>query len=113
MIDWTRVAELRDEIGAEDFDEVLALFLSEVDSAVGGLKALCDAALPAPVEEQMHFLKGASLNLGFTELAELCAHGEAEAAAGRPQDVSPQEVRHCFDASCSRFQSEYEARFAA
>lgn len=109
MIDWARVAELRDEIGAEDFDEVLALFLSEVESAVGGLETLSGAA----VEEQMHFLKGASLNLGFTELAGLCAHGEAEAAAGRPCAVSPQDVRRCFEASCSRFQSEYEARFAA
>ena len=34
MIDWTRVSELRDEVGAEDFDEVVELFLEEVDEAI-------------------------------------------------------------------------------
>ena len=29
MIDWARVSELRDEVGAEDFDEVVELFLEE------------------------------------------------------------------------------------
>ena len=31
MIDWARVSELRDEVGPEDFEEVLHLFLEEVD----------------------------------------------------------------------------------
>ena len=31
MIDWNRVAALREEVGAEDFDEVVELFLQEVD----------------------------------------------------------------------------------
>ena len=39
MIDWARVSELRDEVGAEDFDEVVELFLEEVDEAIA---ALCD-----------------------------------------------------------------------
>ena len=30
MIDWPRVKELKDEIGAEDFGEVVDLFLEEV-----------------------------------------------------------------------------------
>ena len=30
MIDWQRVNELRDEVGAEDFEEVVDLFLEEV-----------------------------------------------------------------------------------
>ena len=28
MIDWDRVSELRDEVGADDFDEVVDLLLS-------------------------------------------------------------------------------------
>ena len=31
MIDWKRVRELRDEIGEEDFSEVVDLFLEEVE----------------------------------------------------------------------------------
>ena len=34
MIDWERVRELRSEIGADDFAEVVEMFLSEADEAV-------------------------------------------------------------------------------
>ncbi|WP_442970022.1 hypothetical protein [Roseovarius sp. ZX-A-9] len=41
MIDWSRVAELRSEIGAEDFDEVVELFLEEVEAEISVLRAGC------------------------------------------------------------------------
>jgi HPt (histidine-containing phosphotransfer) domain-containing protein len=79
VIAWGRVNELRDEIGANDFDEVVALFLEEADavilriSPVAGAKALeCD----------LHFLKGAALNLGFSDFANFCQDGERRAAVG-------------------------------
>lgn len=34
MIDWNRAAELREEVGAEDFSEVVDLFLEECDDAI-------------------------------------------------------------------------------
>ena len=34
MIEWDRVAELRDEVGAEDFAEVVELFLDEVEATL-------------------------------------------------------------------------------
>ena len=34
MIDWSRVNELRDEVGAEDFEEVVELFLEEVEEVI-------------------------------------------------------------------------------
>ena len=67
MIDWVRVRELRDEVGAADFDDIVALFLEEVEST---LDALAEGP-PAP--EDLHFLKGSALNLGFHEMASLCA----------------------------------------
>lgn len=79
MIDWTRVAELRTEIGDEDFAEVVTLFLEEADEAVQGL-AGCQAA--RALESTLHFLKGSALNLGFQTLARLCQDGERRAAAG-------------------------------
>ena len=51
MIDWERVSELIDEIGAEDFGEVVELFLDEVDNAIQLLaNANGDAVV---IEEQM------------------------------------------------------------
>ena len=39
MIDWTRVETLREEVGAEEFSEVVDLFLNEVDAALQKMKA--------------------------------------------------------------------------
>ena len=111
MIDWSRVEELRDEIGPDDFGEVVELFLAEVDGAVETLERDgCDAR---GIEEQMHFLKGASLNLGFAALATLCARGEKAARAGDPAAVAAAEVRACFESSREAFGTGYAERFAA
>jgi HPt (histidine-containing phosphotransfer) domain-containing protein len=111
MIDWARVNELVEEIGAEDFGDVVELFLDEVDSAIG----LLDKAHgnPVVVEEQMHFLKGAALNLGFEALAQLCMKGEKSAAGGRPEVVSAAEVRRAFEASKEAFERDLPNRSAA
>jgi HPt (histidine-containing phosphotransfer) domain-containing protein len=79
MIDWKRVEELRDEIGADGFVEVADMFLDEAEEAVSALLA----GLPNDkVEGQLHFLKGSALNLGLTDLAAICSDGERRAAAG-------------------------------
>ena len=52
MIDWVRVSELRDEVGAEDFDVVVELFLEEVDEAIAALSDLTDLS---ELEPQCHF----------------------------------------------------------
>ena len=79
MIDWTRVEELRDEIGAEDFGEVVELFLDEVESEIETLAP--DNSLDT-LETKLHFLKGSALNLGFSEFSKLCQQGESAAARG-------------------------------
>lgn len=84
MIDWARVSELRDEVGAEDFDEVVRLFLEEVDEAIAALRDLTDLS---ELEPHCHFLKGSALNIGFRGFANLCQAGEAAAAAGQGADV--------------------------
>lgn len=73
MIDWNRVASLREEVGPEDFDEVVELFLDEVDEEIDGLLDLKAADL---IVEKLHFLKGSALNLGFSDLSRLCQAGE-------------------------------------
>ena len=102
MIAWTRVTELRDEIGEADFAEVVALFLDEVGGAVANLP--CREG-PAEMAAALHFLKGAAMNLGFRALAEMCrAHGRT-LSAGSPADLSviAGDVRRCYAASRELF----------
>ena len=111
MIDWARVDELLEEIGVEDFGEVVDLFLDEVETAVGKLDAAGDN--PVLVEEHMHFLKGAALNLGFDALARICQQGEAAAAANAPQEVTSEQVRAVFSQSRAIFERELPGKLAA
>jgi HPt (histidine-containing phosphotransfer) domain-containing protein len=69
MINWDRVNELRHEVGEEDFAEVVAIFLEEVDAV---LSRMHPGAEPASLREDLHFLKGSALNLGFRALGALC-----------------------------------------
>lgn len=73
MIDWDRVQALRDEVGVDDFAEVVNLFLEEVDEAMTRLSA---GLAPTALSAALHFLKGSALNLGFAEFARLCQEGE-------------------------------------
>ncbi len=123
MIDWDRVAELREEIGPEDFMEVVELFLDEVE---GVLQRLCagppqaapDAPPDAPPDaqadaradaraetlaEDLHFLKGSALNLGFARFGAMCGEAEREAAGGNPQAVAIAAIVSCYEASRQSF----------
>ncbi len=79
MIDWDRVRDLQTEIGEADFAEVALLFLEEADDVIARLSRDRGAAT---LEQDLHFLKGAALNLGFSQLASLCREGERRAADG-------------------------------
>lgn len=95
MIDWDRVSELRDEVGAEDFDEVVEIFLDEADAEIARLPQLSDAE---GIEALLHFLKGSALNLGFSEFAARCSAGEKLARDGGAQ-VDVAAIVTCYDAS--------------
>lgn len=110
MIDWGRVDELREEIGAEDFGEVVDLFLIEVEEVMDRLMAGPDLS---KLRDEMHFLKGSSLNLGFRELARLCMEGERAAAKGEPEKVQVAAVIATFAASKTTFMERIEKLAAA
>jgi HPt (histidine-containing phosphotransfer) domain-containing protein len=100
MIDWARIAELRAEIGAEGFEEVVELFLEEVEAEISSLRAGCtDNAL----ESRLHFLKGSALNLGFTAFSELCQQGESAAASGHADQVDLPATIASYDAAKIEF----------
>lgn len=111
MIDWARVAELRDEIGAEDFDEVVDLFLSEVSETIDQLP---DAAKDtAELAARLHFLKGSALNLGFETLATLCQDGERAASTGAAATVDLAVIIESYGQSRTEFLRELPMRLAA
>ena len=86
MIDWPHITELRDELGAEDFEEVLLIFFEEAEETFA-LLATEPTKNPA---EPLHFLKGSARTIGFAQLAALC---EAAEKAGQA-DLDA--LRHCF-----------------
>ena len=109
MIDWGRVRELRSEIGPEDFAEVVSLFLEEADEAMARLSA--DGGAKA-LAADLHFLKGAALNLGFDTLSALCQDGERRAGAG-DLSVDLEAVREAYASCRGEFEDGAETAFAA
>jgi len=109
MIDWDRVSELRDEVGADDFDEVVDLFLGEVE---GELAELPDPNDAAALENKLHFLKGSALNLGFSAFADLCQAGETNAKTGEVSGINLPEINACYQKSKSEFLASLQ-QFAA
>lgn len=110
MIDWSRVTELQSEIGAEDFLEVVDLFLEEVDGVLDRLRQNTDRS---QLEQDLHFLKGSALNLGFETFSTLCQDGERAAAAGKAAEVDLAEILECYDTSRDVFVTEMEENLAA
>ncbi|MFV0335382.1 MAG: Hpt domain-containing protein [Tropicimonas sp.] len=100
MIDWKRVCELRAEVGEADFAEVVDLFTEEVETLIHRLRTQPD---PALLREDLHFLKGCAVNLGFSALAELCFAGEILAASGAPEQVDLTAVLDCYQKSRAAF----------
>ena len=69
MIDWIRIDELRDEVGQDDFGDIVGVFFEEVQKALENLR-LADTVVT--LLGQLHFLQGSALNLGFSNFAAIC-----------------------------------------
>lgn len=110
MIDWIKVAELRDEIGAEDFGEVFGLFL---DNLHGVIEKLRHRPNPDDLESDLHLLKLGAANLGFSAFSEKCLAGERMAADGRRDRIDIAAILDHFDRSLAEFTRELPRKFAA
>ncbi len=73
LVDEVRLRALREEVGDDGYEEVLALFLAESDDVVDRLSRHAGGGIPV---DELHFLKGIALNLGLDDLAALCRKGE-------------------------------------
>ena len=102
MIDWAHIQQLEEDIGVEDFGEVVALFLAEVDEAVSGLTD----GQPKSANElgpALHFLKGSAYNLGFKVFGEFCSEGETLSQNGQVSDVDIDKVVTLYNESKAVF----------
>ena len=93
MINWSRVRALREEVGTEDFDEIVDLFLEEVQEVIERLASAPDMTL---LEDDMHFLKGCALSLGFDVFSDLCQSGEKVSMQGSAADVDLPAILQCY-----------------
>lgn len=100
MIDWNRVDELRDEIGKEDFDEVVEIFLEEVEEVIAVIRG---GVASDQIETHLHFLKGSALNLGFSDFSARCQSGETAAAQGQFDQIDLPAVVTCYEQSKTAF----------
>lgn len=102
MINWPRVIQLREEVGAEEFDEVVQIFLEEVQEILTSLQKDADQGKLA---QSLHFLKGSALSLGFDSFSKLCQTGERHAAAGQEGKVDVPEILGAFQIAKSAFEA--------
>lgn len=101
MIDWPRVKELKEEVGADGFDEVIELFLEEVEEVITKLQQNDRSQL----EQDLHFLKGSALNLGFADFSSLCQEGERLSSNGQANEVDLGAILNSYTVSKAEFLS--------
>lgn len=110
MIDWDRVAALREEVGPEDFEEVVELFLEEVDEEI---EKLSTNPPYDGLAEKLHFLKGSAMSLGFKEFSTLCQQGEASLSADPQAVLDLTDLHKAYQSSRAAFLADLPTRFAA
>lgn len=109
MISWARVLELRDEVGSEDFDEVVELFLEEVEDVLDRLK---QGASENDLANDMHFLKGSAMSLGFQGFSNKCRDAERLSAEGQPNAVDLPGIFQEYEQSKAQFVAELPGHIA-
>jgi HPt (histidine-containing phosphotransfer) domain-containing protein len=107
VIAWDQVNTLRADIGEDDFQDVVDLFLDEMDENIARLDA---AMAPDALGELLHFLKGSALNLGFRRFASRCAEYERQVRTESETAVEPAELAQIYLQSRSVFLQGLETR---
>ncbi len=110
MIDWSRVAELRDEIGSASFNEVVDIFLTETGA---GVSRICNCDDRSYLAAELHLLKGGVLTLGFSEVAMLCQTGEALARDGLSDQIDLAALAQAYDRACDMLLTQLSQRLLA
>lgn len=72
MLNMSRISDLKEEVGEDDFAEVIGIFFEEVEEVLEELPQATGEGLA----EKLHFLKGSALNLGLDTVGNLCRQAE-------------------------------------
>ncbi|MGC1502555.1 MAG: Hpt domain-containing protein [Sulfitobacter sp.] len=110
MIDWSHLAQLYQEVGSESFEEVVDLFFEEVSDVIARLESSTDTS---DLAEDMHFLKGSALSLGFYKMSQLCHDGEKAAVQGDADKVDLSAIFQSYAASRKEFVANYRLKLTA
>lgn len=96
------------ELGADDFHELVQLFLNEGASRIARLRAIQDQGDTASLAAVAHTLRGTSAAFGAVRLADLCAQIEQAPPGDSGVDLSKlvDEVAVEFDRVRARLNAE-------
>lgn len=108
MIDWERLAEVREEVGEDDFDEIIELFLEEVEETLAQLHQTQNLTTTRAL---LHSLRGSALNMGFENFAQVCGRGE-KPAEQQAAAVDTANIEEYYQTSKRQFLSELPTAFA-
>ena len=100
MIDWAQINTLRDDVGKEEFAEIIDIFIEEVESVFERLRTTPDLK---NLGDDLHFLKGSAMNLGFESFSRLCQDGENLSAQGEADTLDVGSVLACYASSKAVF----------
>jgi len=109
MIDWTRVTELPDEVGADAFKDITQVFLLEVSEA---LAELTNDTPRQTLEERLHFIRGRSLKLGFKAFSTLCHQAATQATKGQVKTINVADLVNSYEASYEVFVTDLPVHFS-
>lgn len=98
MIDWNRVLQMREEVGEELFGQLAADFLSEIEDR---LARLSDD--PEQLLRDLHFLRGAALNMGFARFSALCLADEMQLRHGNAAGIDKADLIEKFRSTRQQF----------
>ena len=95
MINAARIQELRDEVGDDDLEEVIAIFCEEMDEVVASLGTIA----PDQLSGRLHFLKGSALNIGLDQMSELCRQSEQQIAGDSHAAIDLKPIQSAYDSA--------------
>lgn len=107
MIDWQQVQQLQEDVGKEEMEEVIELFMSEVDEAMEKLEANYAGMVPSDRSAAFHFLKGCASNLGFRAFGTKCSLGEEATKDGNDPSFQISELVAIYENSKQVFFQNY------
>lgn len=100
MLNWTTIKKLHHDIDPEDFDEIVDIFLGEMETEIQALrKDDCTDTIGC----RLHFLKGSALNMGFETFSKLCTVGEQGLATPSTSGIDTFEIEECYKKSKTQF----------